>query len=145
MSFFDELKRRNVFRVAIAYVLLGWAVLQGADFLLDLAGAPEWVIRVFAIAGLVGFPFALFFAWAYELTPEGIKRESEVQRSQSITARTGRKLNGVIIGLLALVIVLMVVERFFFAGNNEQRVADQLHAPEPSVGPLQRIMRNNGG
>ena len=125
MSFFDELKRRNVFRVAIAYVLLGWAVLQGADFLLDLAGAPEWVIRVFAIAGLVGFPFALFFAWAYELTPEGIKRESEVQRSQSITARTGRKLNGVIIGLLALVIVLMVVERFFFAGNNEQRVADQ--------------------
>ena len=62
--------------LAIAYVLLGWAVLQGADFLLDLAEAPGWVIKVFAIAGLVGFPFALFFAWAFELTPEGIKRES---------------------------------------------------------------------
>jgi predicted esterase len=55
VSLFAELKRRNVFRVAIAYILLGWAVLQGADFLLDLAGAPEWVMRVFAIAGLVGF------------------------------------------------------------------------------------------
>jgi TolB-like protein/thioredoxin-like negative regulator of GroEL len=119
MSLFDELKRRNVFRVAIAYILLGWAVLQGADFLLDLAGAPEWVIRVFAIAGLVGFPFALFLAWAFELTPEGIKRESEVDRSQSITPSTGKTLNRVIIGLLVLIIVLMAVERMFFAGRSE--------------------------
>jgi len=119
MSIFEELKRRNVFRVAIAYALLGWAVLQGADFLLDLAGAPDWVIRVFAIAGLVGFPFALFFAWAFELTPEGIKREHEVDRSQSIAPRTGRKLNGIIIGLLVLVIALMAVERVFFAGKGD--------------------------
>ena len=117
MSLFEELKRRNVFRVAIAYVLLGWAVLQGADFLLDLAGAPDWVIRAFAIAGLVGFPFALFFAWAFELTPEGVKREKDVDRSQSITPQTGRKLNRVIIGLLVLVILLMAVERIFFAGG----------------------------
>ena len=54
MSFFTELRRRNVFRVAIAYILLGWAVLQGADFMLDLVSAPEWVIRVFVIAGAVG-------------------------------------------------------------------------------------------
>jgi len=116
MSLFEELKRRNVFRVAIAYVLLGWAVLQGADFLLDLVGAPEWVIRALAVIGLVGLPFALFFAWAFELTPEGIKREEDVDRSQSITPQTGRKLNGVIIGLLLLIIVLMAVERLFFAG-----------------------------
>ena len=116
MSLFEELKRRNVIRVGIAYLLLGWAVLQGADFLLDLAGAPEWVIRVFAIAGLVGFPFALFFAWAFELTPEGVKRESEIDRSQSIAPQTGKKLNGVIIGLLLVIIVLMAVERLFFAG-----------------------------
>jgi len=117
MSLFEELKRRNVFRVAIAYILLGWAVLQGADFLLDLVDAPGWVIKVFAIAGLVGFPFALFFAWAFELTPEGVKREKDIDRSQSMTTRTGRKLNGVIIGLLLLVIGLMVVERIFFAGG----------------------------
>ncbi|RPH97355.1 MAG: adenylyl cyclase, partial [Lysobacterales bacterium] len=90
MSLFEELKRRNVFRVAIAYVLLGWAVLQGADFLLDLAEAPGWVIKVFAIAGLVGFPFAIFFAWAFELTPEGIKPEREVNRVESITPQTRR-------------------------------------------------------
>ena len=111
MSLFEELKRRNVFRVGIAYVLLGWAVLQGADLLLDLVDAPGWVIRVFAIAGLLGFPFALFFAWAYELTPEGIKREENVNRSQSITPQTGKKLNGIIIGLLLVVVAFLLIDR----------------------------------
>jgi hypothetical protein len=74
VSLFEELKRRNVVRVGIAYVLLGWVVLQGADFMLDLTGAPEWIIRVFAVAGVVGLPFALFFAWAFEMTPECLKR-----------------------------------------------------------------------
>jgi TolB-like protein len=111
MSFFQELKRRNVVRVGIAYVLLGWVVMQGADFLLDLVGAPEWVIRVFAIAGLVGLPFALFFSWAFELTPEGIKRESEIDRTQSIAPQTGRKLDRVIIVFLVLAIAALVVER----------------------------------
>jgi TolB-like protein len=120
MSLFEELKRRNVFRVAVAYLLLGWAVLQGADFLLDLAEAPGWVIKVFAIAGLVGFPFALFFAWAYELTPEGIKREAEVDRSQSVTNRTGKKLNGIIIGLLALAVALLLVDRLWLPGSHAE-------------------------
>jgi TolB-like protein len=133
VTFFQELKRRNVFRVAVAYILLGWAVLQGADFLLDLAGAPDWVIRVFAVAGLVGLPFALFFAWAFELTPEGIKRESEIDRSQSITPRTGRKLDYFIIGTLGVIIVLMAVERLYFAGRPDGAVTP----PEPSTQPQQ--------
>jgi len=112
MSLFEELKRRNVVRVGIAYVLLGWVVLQGADFLLDLTGAPEWIIRVFAVAGVVGLPFALFFAWAFELTPEGIKRESEIDRSQSITPQTGRKLDRTIIAFLVLAILLLLVDKF---------------------------------
>lgn len=136
MSIVTELKRRNVFRVAIAYLLLGWAVLQGADFLLDLAAAPGWVIRVFAIAGLVGFPFALFFAWAFELTPEGIKREAEVDRSQSIRPQTGRKLNGIIIGLLLVVIVLMAVERAFYAGGKEPVEAKEAATAASSVAVL---------
>lgn len=119
MSFFAELKRRNVFKVGIAYLLMGWVLLQGADFLLDLTGAPEWVIRVFAVAVIIGMPVALFFAWAFEMTPEGIKREHEVDRTQSITSQTGRKLDFTIIGILALVIVLMGVERYFFAGEEE--------------------------
>ncbi len=113
MSLFEELKRRNVFRVAIAYVLLGWAVLQGADFLLELVDAPAWVIRVFAIAGLVGFPFAVFFAWAYELTPEGVKREHEVDRSQSITPQTGRRIDRLIILFLALAVAFLLADRYY--------------------------------
>jgi len=112
MSFFEELKRRNVIRVGIAYVLLGWVVLQGADFLLDLVGAPEWVIRALAVIGLVGLPFALFFAWAFELTPEGIRRDSEVDRTRSIATQTGARLNAVIIGLLATAVALLLVDRF---------------------------------
>jgi TolB-like protein len=129
MWLLDELKRRNVFRVAIAYVLLGWAVLQGADFLLDLAAAPEWVIRVFAIAGLVGFPFALFFAWAYELTPEGIKREKNVDRSTSITRQTGRKLNRLIIAFLVVAVGLLLLDRFCLQTG---RTADANGAAEES-------------
>jgi len=136
MSLIDELRRRNVFRVAIAYVLLGWAVLQGADFLLDLAGAPEWVMRVFAIAGLVGFPFALFFAWAFELTPEGVKREKDLDRSQSIAPQTGKRLNRVIIGLLLLVIVLMAVERVFVVGETDTDSAPLATAAAPSIAVL---------
>jgi TolB-like protein len=130
MSLFEELKRRNVFRVAVAYLLLGWAVLQGADFLLDLAEAPGWVIRVFAIAGLVGFPFAIFFAWAYELTPEGIKREAEVDRSQSVASHTGRKLNGVIVGLLVVAVALLAVDRLWRPGGHEKPAATAAAAQE---------------
>ena len=125
MSFLAELKRRNVIRVAVAYVLLGWVVLQGADFLLDLVGAPEWVIRALAVIGLVGLPFALFFAWAFELTPEGIRRDSEVDRSRSITAQTGKRLNAVIIGLLATAVVLLLVDRFLRPSPGEATAASE--------------------
>ena len=117
MSFIAELKRRNVFRVGVAYILAGWVVLQAADFALDLIDAPNWVIQVFVIAVAAGLPLALVFAWAYEMTPAGLKREKEVDRSQSITKTTGRKLDRTIIGLLVLVIALLGVERVFFAGN----------------------------
>jgi len=113
MSVFAQLKRRNVVRVGIAYLLICWALLQGADFLLDLAGAPEWVIRVFAVAAVCGLPIVLFLAWAFELTPEGLKREKDVDRTQPMARRSGRKLDFVIIGLLLLVIAMMVAERMF--------------------------------
>ena len=116
MSFFAELKRRNVFRVGAAYLLIAWVALQGADFVLDLVDAPNWVIQALTLAVAIGLPFALVLAWAYELTPEGVKRESEVDRSQSITPKTGRKLDFIIIGVLGVVILFMAVERVFFAG-----------------------------
>ena len=113
MSLFRELKRRNVFRVGLAYGVVAWLLAQMADLLLDNFGAPDWVIKVFLLALLIGFPLALFFAWAYELTPEGVKKEREVDRSQSITRQTGRKLDFLIIGVLAAAVVLLLADRFW--------------------------------
>ncbi|MCZ6827717.1 MAG: winged helix-turn-helix domain-containing protein [Gammaproteobacteria bacterium] len=89
MSFFQELKRRNVFRVAIAYALVGWFLAEIGDLLFDTFEAPAWVMKVFTTVIILGFPLALFFAWAYELTSEGIKREAEVDRHQPDTTRIG--------------------------------------------------------
>ena len=111
MSFFEELKRRNVFRVGIAYVLLGWVVLQAADFALDLIDAPNWIIQAMFIIGLAGLPIALFFSWAFEITPEGIKREEDVDRSQSMTSATGRRLDRAVIVLLVLAVVALLLDR----------------------------------
>ena len=113
MSFFSELKRRNVFRVGVAYVVLSWLVLQIADVMLGNMPAPAWVFRVLLFFLAVGFPFALIFAWAFELTPEGIKRESEIDRGRSITTRTGRKLDFLIIGVLGLALAYFVWESRF--------------------------------
>jgi len=101
---FDELKRRNVVRVGIAYVVLGWVALQASDILFDLFEAPAWVGKSFAGLLLLGFPFALLFAWAFELTPEGVKKTAEVDASASVTHSTGRKLDFVIIAALVLVL-----------------------------------------
>ena len=111
-SVWGELKRRNVVRVAVAYVIVGWLILQFADVLVPLLTLPEWVGRLIFLLLLVGFPLALFFAWAYELTPEGLKKEKDVEHSESITHITGRKLDFVIIGVLLVALALFAVERF---------------------------------
>jgi len=111
MSVFSELKRRNVFRVAIAYLVTSWLVAQVAELAFDSFGAPDWVMKTLIFLLAMGFPFAVIFAWAFELTPEGIKREKEVDRSQSITRQTGRKLNYTIIGIVVAALVVAVVTR----------------------------------
>jgi len=112
MSIFEELKRRNVFRVAAAYLITSWVLLQVADLVLQNIHAPDWVIQVFMLALGLGFPLALIFSWVYELTPEGLKKEKDVDRSRSITPQTGRKLDFVIIGVLAVAVVFLLVDRF---------------------------------
>ncbi len=113
MSIFDELKRRNVFRVGAAYAVIAWLLLQVADIVIDNISAPEWVFQTFMLALLLGFPLALFFAWAFELTPEGIKKEKDVDRTQSITHVTGRKLDLTIIALLTIGLVYFLWESRF--------------------------------
>jgi len=109
---FRELKRRNVFRVGIAYVIAAWLILQVVDLVLDAMPAPDWVMQVFLLGTAVGFPLALLFAWAFEMTPEGVKREKDVDRSQSITQQTGRKLDYVIIAVLISAVAILLVDKF---------------------------------
>ncbi len=114
-SVWGELKRRNVVRVAVAYVIVGWLILQFADVLVPLLALPEWVGRLNFLLLLVGFPLALFFAWAYELTPEGLKKEKDVDRSESITHITGRKLDFVIIGVLVVAVGYLLVDKIYLS------------------------------
>jgi len=108
LSFFEELKRRNVFRVGLAYVVTAWILAQVADLALDNFGAPQWVMKVTLLLLLIGFPIALIFAWAFEKTPEGIKLEKNVDRSQSMTPVTGKKLDKGIIVALAIAVVFLL-------------------------------------
>src|SRR5207249_3265097 len=101
-NFFAELKRRNVYKVAIAYAVVAWLLIQAASIFLPTFNAPQWAMQIVILIVVVGFPIALAFSWAFEITPEGIKRESEVAADQSITHHTGRK-------LVALTIVLAVI------------------------------------
>jgi len=110
-SFWGELKRRNVVRVAVAYAIVSWLLLQVADVVLDNIEAPTWVFQAILLLLVIGFPVAIIFAWAFELTPEGLKKEKDVDRSESITHITGRKLDFVIIG------VLVVAVGVLFAAN----------------------------
>jgi TolB-like protein len=135
-SIFQELKRRNVFRVGIAYAVIAWLLAEVAEFSTGTFGAPDWVLKTFTVFLLLGFPLALFFAWAFELTPEGIKREHEVDREKSITARTGRKLDFLIIGVLAVMIVFLTYDKFVLdpARDAEMaKTAPQAAADEQAV------------
>ena len=124
MSFFDELKRRNVFRVAIAYAITAWVLLQFVDLVLENIQAPDWMMKVFMLGLAIGFPLAVFFAWAFEMTPEGVKREADVDRSQSSAPQTGRKLDRAIILVLILAVAFLLYK--------------QLDSPSqgPSSGPV---------
>ena len=112
MSLFAELKRRNVFRVGLAYAITSWALLQVIDVVTPILELPDWAPRLVLVLLAIGFFPALIFAWAFELTPEGLKREKDVERSESITAATGRKLDRLIIGVLSIAIVLLLVDRY---------------------------------
>ena len=110
--FLSELKRRNVLRVAAFYAAAGWLLVQIATQVLPVFDAPTWTMRVVVVAVVLGFPFALVFSWFYELTPEGLRRENEIDRSQSITRSTGRKLDRWIIGVLAAAVVALLANQF---------------------------------
>ncbi len=112
MSLIAELKRRNVFRVGVAYAIVGWMLIEVASVLLPTFDAPGWVMKAFSSLVILGFPLTLVIAWAFELTPEGIKREKDVEPAASVTRVTGRKLDFAIIGLLVVAVVYFAVDKF---------------------------------
>jgi TolB-like protein len=113
MSLFRELKRRNVFRVGIAYVVGAWILVQVGDVMFEAFSAPEWAMRGLIIALAIGLPLFLIGAWALELTPEGVKWESEVDRSQSIAGNTGKKLNNFILVLALIAVAYLLFDKFY--------------------------------
>jgi len=124
LSLFNELKRRNVFKVAIAYIVVAWFVLQVSDVVLNNITAPGWVFKVLMLFVGIGFPFAVIFAWAFEMTPEGLKRESEVDRTQSITPETGKKLNMLITGLLVLALGYFAYDKFVLSAGRDAALVE---------------------
>jgi TolB-like protein len=112
MSLFQELKRRNVIRVAIAYIVASWLLVQAADLVLDVIGAADWVLRSVVVLLALGFLPAVIISWVFEMTPEGVKKESEIDRGQSITHQTAKKLDMVTIGLLVAAIALVTLDRY---------------------------------
>ncbi len=111
-SVWGELNRRNVVRVAIAYAIVGWLIVQVVDTVFAQFGFPAWTFQFVTILLVIGFPLSLIFAWAYELTPEGLKKETDVDRSQSITVTTARKLDFIIISVLAVALVFFAFDKF---------------------------------
>src|SRR6186713_565430 len=139
MSVIAELKRRNVFRVAALYFVAGWILLQVGELLFGLLALPPWTNKLLFAALLLGFVPALIFSWVYELTPEGLKREHEVERNASITAATARKLDLIVVALLVVAIVVVAVERFIPhtapipAATDAASGASSVEAPVPAA------------
>jgi len=127
-SIWRELKRRNVVRVAIAYAIVSWLLLQVADVILDNIVAPGWVFQAILLLLVIGFPVAIIFAWAFELTPEGLKKERDVDRSASITHVTGRKLDFAIIAVLVIAVGFLLVDKIYLSEGD--RAPDEIIATE---------------
>jgi TolB-like protein len=136
MSLIAELKRRNVFRVGAAYAIVAWLLIEVASVILPALHLPDWALTLLVVLVVAGFPLALIVAWAFELTPEGIKREAEVDRTESITHLTGRKFDFAIIGLLAVAVVFMFVDNYVL--ESEPVAAEKTTEQVPAVERVQR-------
>ena len=131
-NFFAELKRRNVYKVAVAYAVVAWLLIQAASILFPTFDAPAWVMKAFVVLIVLGFPVALILAWAFELTPEGIKRAEDVAPHQSITPRTGRKLLGITV-MLAVIAAGLLAFQFLHSKSVTPGNPVKTSAPTPTA------------
>lgn len=137
-NLFGELKRRNVFRVGAAYLIAAWLVLQVLDLVLENIDAPSWIMQVILTIIALGFPIVLGFAWAFELTPEGVKRERDVNRSRSITTHTARRLDRLMIIVLVIAVGVLLMDRFMLRTSTGVDLAEPVAAPLPTSSTSRR-------
>jgi len=114
MALVGELRRRNIFKVSLAYMIVSWITVQVADVILPTFQAPDWVMQVLVLFLILAFPVAVLLAWAFELTPQGLEPTSDVDQTQSITVETGQKLNHVVIALLGIAVVVLIIDNYIF-------------------------------
>src|SRR3954469_16989275 len=130
-SFFSELKRRNVIRMAGLYLVGAWLLTQVASTILPMFGSPEWLPRTIVILLAIGFVPALIFSWIFEVTPEGLKRDAEVPPERSIGPQTARRMDRVIIAILLLALGYFVLDKFLLAPRREAGFAKTAELPPP--------------
>ncbi len=124
-DFLQELKRRNVFRVGVAYAVVSWLIIQIIETISEPLALPDWTEAFFIVLVLAGLPLVLIFAWAFELTPEGLKKTEEVAKEESVTSVTGRKLNYTIIAVLVVALGYAVWDRQGMVEQSETTAASQ--------------------
>ena len=133
MSLLSELRRRNVFRMAVLYAVAAWLIMQVVGVVMDLATLPDWIGPTTLGLLAVGFPIALIFSWFYEVTPAGISLEKDISRSDSLTHVTGRRLDFIVIALLGAAVILFAYDKWWIGEPPEKSIASS-----PSVvGPIQ--------
>ena len=120
---FEQLKQRNVFRVAILYLVVCWLILDPVHVIFHMLDVPIWANRLVVMLMAVGFPAVVIFAWVYEITPEGLKPTVEVPHHKSIRKVTGRRLDRAIIAVLAVALTYFVLDKFW--------ISKHLAAPQP--------------
>ncbi|MFT6910764.1 MAG: TolB-like protein [Oleiphilaceae bacterium] len=120
MSVIDELKRRNVFKVGAGYLLFAWLILQIASVIVPILELPSWTLKLLLFFGVLGFFLALFFAWAYELSPDGIKRESDLSPNEAHKEKTDKSLNLIILSLLIIVVGYLVYDNFLSTSKSDE-------------------------
>ena len=145
-SFFAELKRRNVYKIAVAYAVVSWLLIQVATQVFPFFGIPNWAVRLVVLLLILGFPVALVLAWAFEITPEGIKRAEDVLPNESIRRKTGRKLVGITValavvaaGLLAFQVFRPRLMRDSAARSTPLAATTGVTIPEKSIAVLPRV------
>ncbi len=143
MALFAELKRRNVFRVAAAYAVVAWMVVQVMSVFGPALRAPDWVVSLFAFFAVIGFPIALVLAWIYEYTPQGLKRTDEVPADESIARLTGQKLNYVIIGSLAVALAFVTVQSYWFRDRAAPALSEPSVAASPAASTAEPVLPNS--